>query len=283
MVVLVTGTSGKFATYLKKYVANNKTDWYFDFVTLRNDEWRKKNFSTYDSIIHCAGITSAPNDDYGEFYRINVKLTEDLFHECVRQNVKHFIYLSSMAVYDGINWGFGRDGLITSFTKPVQKSNYGKSKYEGEEVIRNTNNNCTKVAIVRAPAIVGGNLETYFKRYISFSKIPLVTIPMVHIEAKRSFVYIDTLIEYMCKLSWGEMEGIFFPQNMPQLSVSEMLFEVCKCVDRPKNMGSWGRFIPGFLRKRFFSQICYDINLSEDDVLKEISTYQAIKNSFKGN
>ena len=167
-----------------------------------------------------------------------------------------------MAVYDGIGWGFGKEGLVTKDTIPVQKTNYGRSKFEAEEAIG---------------AVVGGGLEAYFDRYMRFSRIPFVSVPTIHLEAKRSFVFIDTLIDYLCSLSIERREGVFFPQNYPQMSVSEMLFEVCAASGNPKRMGSWGKILPKTIKKRFFSQICYDKGLSDAYIFDGISSKEAIK------
>ena len=275
--ILVTGSKGKFVTYFRHYIENHYSDISFEFVSLRGEDWKIIDFENYDSVIHCAGITSAPNDDYNEFYKVNVELTRELFNKVVGTRAKHFVYLSSMAVYDGIGWGFGKEGLVTKDTIPVQKTNYGRSKFEAEEAIGAVENLETKVAIVRAPSIVGGGLEAYFDRYMRFSRIPFVSVPTIHLEAKRSFVFIDTLIDYLCSLSIERREGVFFPQNYPQMSVSEMLFEVCAASGNPKRMGSWGKILPKTIKKRFFSQICYDKGLSDAYIFDGISSKEAIK------
>lgn len=282
MKILVTGTSGKLVTYLRNYVQENKKDWTFEFVSLRNDGWKEKPLTEYDSILHCAGITSAPENNYEDFYRINVKLTKELFEECVRQKARHFVYLSSMAVYDGTAWGFGEDGLIREDTLPVQKSNYGKSKYLAEEAIRSVDPGETKVAIVRAPSIVGGGLEAYFRIYILYSRIPLVPVPWIHTEAKRSFIYVDTLIDQLCDIAGSAEEGIFFPQSFPQLSVSEMIDEICKAKGIRKHRSKLlGKMIPASIIRRRFSQICYDPSLRGGAGPDAVTTREAIRRSLE--
>ncbi len=281
MKVLVTGKNGKLVSYFRKYIQKNKTDWQFEFVSLRHDEWKKMELAGYDTVFHCAGITSSDNDNYEEFRKINVDITRDLFEECVRQGVKYFVYLSSMAVYDGIGWGFGKEGLITANTKPKQKSNYGRSKFEAEQAIRALMHNNIKVAIVRAPSIIGGGLELYFDRYIRFAKIPFVSIPRIHMEAKRSIVFIDTLIEFILFIINEQKTGVFFPQNFPQLSVCEMMQVVCYSLGRNKLTGVWGNVIPYCIQKRFFSQICYEEALSTEGILRSISSQDAIERTIR--
>ncbi len=276
MKVLITGKNGKLVSYLKGYLAVNHKELTVDFVSLRNDEWKNTDFSIYDSVIHCANLTTVPNDNYDIFFKINVDLTKELFEMVTQKKVKQFIYLSSMAIYDGIGWGFGNDGYITIDTVPNPKSNYGKSKYLAEKVIKSMDNKDTLVAIVRSPSIIGGGIEEYFNKYIKFSKIPFISVPWVHPEAKRSFVYIDTLIELLIEIVVARKEGTFFPQNFPQLSAAEILFEVCRIMGKPKKIGKWGKLLPQSIKRRYFSQVCYDKNLSDETVLTSISSREAI-------
>ncbi|MBE5959635.1 MAG: NAD-dependent epimerase/dehydratase family protein [Lachnospiraceae bacterium] len=279
MKVLVTGNNGKFVKYLKSYASKNKRDWEFDFISLRTDSWRQVDMSSYDAVFHCAGITSAPGDDYKMFKKINVTLTEELFRQAIEQRAKQFVYLSSMAVYDGVGWGFGKEGLITLDTEPRQKTNYGKSKYEAEKAIKAEMAGNTKVSIIRAPSIVGGGMEAYFARYVKFARIPFIPIPVIHEEAKRSFVYVDTLIEFVCNIIQNTAEGVFFPQQYPPLSVSEMMSVVCEAMGKPKIKSKIvGRIIPGAIQNRFFSQICYDSKLNENEnrMVPYISSKEAI-------
>ena len=283
MKVLVTGKNGKLVSYFRQYAAANRPESSFDFVSLRTDEWKTLELASYDALIHCAGITSAPDNDYESFYRANVELTERLFEEYVRQQGRYFIYLSSMAVYDGIGWGFGDKGRIGADTPPCPGSPYGRSKLEAEHAVRAFGRTGTKTAFVRAPSIVGAGIEAYFDRYIRCADIPLLPIPWVHTEAKRSFVYVDTLIDFLCELVPTGREGVFFPQNLPALSVSEMMLEVARAKGKKKKTSrALGVLLPGPVQKRFFSQICYEEALSADEVFSRIPSREAIARVIKG-
>ncbi len=289
MKVLVTGTKGKFVSYFRQYVSRHKSEWTFNYISLKDGKWKEYDFSSYDTIIHCAGITQAQDDDYKIFRRINVDLTRELCNKVIEHGCKQFIYLSSMAVYDGVGWGFDESGLIKADTDPVQCTNYGRSKYEAEKAINELTQNHdahTKISIVRAPSIVGADLESYFDRYIKFARIPFVPIPWIHAEAKRSIVYVDTLIEFICNLAKnGDVGGVYYPHNIPQLSVSEMMLEVSKAMGKSKRSSTlFGRLLPPSIQNRFFSQISYDDSMSEKENhdVSEISSREAIWRVIKG-
>ena len=282
MKIVLTGTSGRFVIRFKEYINKIAKDSEVILLSLRGIEWKEFDFSTVDAVIHCAGITKSMDETYREFEEVNVKLTKDFFSTCVKQKVPYFMYLSSMSVYDGIDWGFGNDGIITKETKPIQKTNYGRSKYEAEQAVLMQQNELTKISIVRAPSIVGKGMEDYFRTYIRFSKIPLIPIPKAHEEAKRSIVYVDTLIEFMYELVKERKTGIFFPQNYPMLSVSEMIEEVCNARGKKKRrIPIWCKILPKKIEKKLFRQICYseEMNFEENKKVGSISTYEAIRNA----
>lgn len=279
MKMLLTGERGKLVTRFCKYIQENRDDIDVQLMSVRGDEWRDADFAMYDVVVHCAGLINCEEDSYEEYERVNVRLTRDIFTKCVEQKVPYFIYLSSMAVYDGTEWGFGEQGIITAQTKPFPKSYYGKSKYVAEQAIESVPNNGTTVAIVRAPSIVGGAMEDYFGKYIRFSRLPFLPIPKIHLEAKRSFVYVETLIEFICYLAENVKAGIFFPQNYPSLSVSEMYEEVCKAQGKKRlAVRLASGILPSKIEKQLFRQICYEEELSkeENEAVGRISAREAI-------
>ena len=280
MKVLVTGKTGKLVTYFQEYVKINKPTWEFRFESVRGDAWKSLDLASYDAIIHCAGIVAAPNDDYEIFREVNVNKTEEIIREAVRQKVRQFIYLSSMSVYDGIMEDSEDGRKVTVNTVPRQKSNYGKSKYEAEEMIRKLSPETLKVALVRTSTIVGGGMSSNFKRYVQFSKIPVVPIPCF--AAKRSFVYIDSLLDFFIDLVEKGMEGVYFPQSLPLLSVSEIMEEVCKARGIYKRkMGA--PIFNHFLSRDFLSGVYYDesLNILKNKQTGNITSKEAIRRTIE--
>ena len=244
--------------------------------------WKEEDFSDFDVVLHTAGIVSAETME--QMREVNVRLTKEVAEKAFRDGVKQFVFLSSMAVYDGIEWGFGKTGLITENTIPVQSTAYGASKYEAEKAISSLDSGNTKVAIVRAPSIVGKGMEGYFDRYVKFANIPLVPIPWIHIEAKRSFIYASTLAEFILNLIGECREGVFFPQQLPQMSVSEMMEAVCEAIGVAKRRSDvLGKMLPYSIQRRFFSQISYDPALSHDENIEasNINSCEAIRETVK--
>ena len=63
-----------------------------------------------DCVVHVAGITPANAKSPEDYEAVNVKKTQELYGICQQRKVKHFIYISSMSVYEGyFNKPFHKD------------------------------------------------------------------------------------------------------------------------------------------------------------------------------
>lgn len=214
--ILITGTKSKLGLAFQRYINEHYPDkgYEIDTVSVRGEDWKEKDFSRFDVILHCAGIFRAPSQDYSYYKEINVDLTEALAQKAVMDNVKQFIYLSTMDVY--------KPGKITSKTQPNPLSLYGKSKLEAEGKIRAClGETDTKVSIIRCCPVIGKNAESQMEGYMKAFKLPV--FPLMFTDDKRSILHVDTLCELIRLIVDEESEGIFFPQNLPPLSVAEIL------------------------------------------------------------
>lgn len=271
MRILVTGTKGNLACRISGVLETAHKDVEVMQISVRGDNWESDvECGDFDAIIHCAGLIGNAATTEEEYYRTNVELTERVYRFANEKKIPHFVHLSSMAVYDSTNWGFGANGIITGLTTPCASSKYGKSKLMSENVLLNANKKEDSIvlSIVRAPSIVGKGMEKYFLTYEHIVKLPFVINTFR--EAKRSFVYVDTLIEFMYYIIKNKMGGVFFPQNLPLLSVSEICEEMNLVRGANKPVVNIPKcIIPKKIAKKFFSQICYSPDLSES-INKEV-------------
>ena len=222
MKILITGKHSKIGVAFQKYIHEKypNSDYQIDSISLRTDEWKKIDFSVYDVLMHCAGIYHAPEQKYSYYEGINVKLTESVGRKSLDSGVCQFIYLSTMDVYN-----FQKNGKITLETEPDPQTLYGKSKLEAEKILQKIfNNSNTKLAIVRCCPVLGKNAESKLEGYRKAFRFPI--FPLMFTEDKRSILYIDTLCELMHMIIDTRSNGFFFPQNLPPLSVSEILHTI---------------------------------------------------------
>ena len=86
----------------------------------------------FDLLLHLAAFTNvdAAEKEWITAQDINTNGTENLFNYCQTFN-KKFIYISTDFVFDGKNSPYDE------MSEPNPISNYGKSKYDGEKIVKN--------------------------------------------------------------------------------------------------------------------------------------------------
>lgn len=187
---------------------------------MRDDDWRQKDFSGVDIVIHAAGMTTHDEKahDYEEYREINYKLTREIAQYAQKNGVSYFIYFSTMAVYGGIQHISSRQP-IDADTPVSPQTKYGKSKYEAEQFLQTLQTKQFNVAIIRAPMIHGVDAGGNFQKQWRFA----LTMPVVPMYGnKRSVIYITNLCEFVKQLCMHEDGGVFMPQNGEYLSTGEM-------------------------------------------------------------
>lgn len=217
--VLITGNNSFIGKrFIKMF---DDSEYLVDAVSLRNDEWKLKNFQDYDAIIHVAAIVHKNEKEvkYEVYDRVNYHLAIEVARKAKEEGVKQFIFLSTMSVY-GLNVGY-----ITANTSLNPISLYARSKLAAEQSLQNMNSQDYKVAIVRPPMVYG---DTNKGNYSILRKIALSTPIFPKIENERSAIYVDNLCEFLKVVIDTQMQGIFFPQNEHYMSTSETVSLIAK-------------------------------------------------------
>ncbi len=214
--ILITGEKSKLGTSFSQYIRSRYTDdgYQIDFISVRGDQWKDFDFTEFDTILHCAGIFNAPEQDYRYYEDVNVRLTGEIAEKAKKSGVGQFIYLSTMDVYS--------PGFITKDTLPKPESLYGRSKLEAEHLLQSIlNGSGVNLAIIRCCPVIGKHAESRMEGYLKAFKLPV--FPLMFTDEKRSILHIDTLCELIKHIIDNDEKGFFFPQNLPPLSVAEIL------------------------------------------------------------
>jgi UDP-glucose 4-epimerase len=219
--VLITGKNSYVGTNVEKWLMKEPSQYYVESISVRDDRWRDFDFSTFDVVLHVAGIAHIKESKKNEsiYFRINRDLTLEIAKKAKNSNVKQFIFMSSMSVY-GID-----SGLINKKTTPKPITAYGKSKLEAEAVLSSLNANTFKVSILRPPMIYGkkspGNYSK-LSRIVNFIPIfPKIT-------NRRSMLFIYNLAEFVKYLVKFEKNGLFFPQNKEYVNTSDLVYKISR-------------------------------------------------------
>lgn len=204
--ILITGENSYIGTSLENYLKAWPKQYQVDTLNMVDGSWKEKSFQGYDVIFHVAGIVhqKETKENARLYYEINRDMAIEAAKKGKEEGVGQFIFMSSMNVY-GMNVG-----VITKEVKPNPKSNYGKSKLQAEEMLREMETDAFKVCVLRPPMVYGYGCKGNFQTLVKFvGKTPVFP----KINNQRSMLYIDNLSSFVKLLIDKECRGLFFPQN----------------------------------------------------------------------
>ena len=219
--ILITGANSYIGTSFETWVAQWPEDYQVETVGTRDGEWKKLDFSQYDTIFHVAGIAhqDAKADQEELYYKVNRDLTIEVAKKAKSEGVKQFIFMSSMIVY-GASSKIGETKVITRDTVPDPINFYGNSKLQAEQGILPLQSQGFNVVVIRPPMIYGKDSKGNYPLLAKFAKITPI---FPDIDNKRSMLHIDNLSELIRLLISKNEHGIFFPQNKEYVKTSEMV------------------------------------------------------------
>ncbi|WP_226678993.1 NAD-dependent epimerase/dehydratase family protein [Mesobacillus jeotgali] len=217
--ILITGVNSYVGNSLERWLSSYPEKYTIETISLRDDSWKDKSFSGFDVVFHVAGIAHVSSDPEMEelYYRVNRDLTVDVAKKSKDENVKQFIFMSSIIVYGDSS---SDERIIDRETRPNPSNFYGNSKLQAEEGIKPLESNNFKIVIIRPPMIYGKDSKGNYHRLANLARKSPV---FPNIENKRSMLHIDNLCEFVRLMIENEESGLFFPQNKEYVKTSEMV------------------------------------------------------------
>ena len=248
---------------------------------MHNKNWREKNFSEFDVVFHVAGIAHADSGRENEekkarYFSVNRDLAVETAKKAKAEGVKHFIFMSSMLVYENSHERINLD------TVPNPKSCYAQSKWQADQKIRELSDENFIVSIIRPPMIYGKNCRG---NYPILSKIAKISPFFPDYKNERSMCYIENFCEFLCQIIIKERGGIFFPQNSDYISTSNLVRIIARTAGHKIFISKIFNFLValGFKLKiskiqKAFSTLTYDKAMSEYDFDYRVKDFeQSIK------
>lgn len=217
--ILITGSNSYIGISLKNLLVKDPTNYSVEFISLRDDIWKEKDFSSYDVIFHAAGVAHVSTDPEMEsiYYKVNRDLTIEVAKKAENEGVKQFIFMSSIIVYgDGSNLL----KLIDRNTIPAPRNFYGRSKLQAEEAILPLQNDSFRIAVLRPPMIYGKGSKGNYSRLANMAQRSPI---FPDVDNMRSMLHIDNLCQFLKSIIDFEDSGLFFPQNREYVKTSEMV------------------------------------------------------------
>ncbi len=215
--ILITGADSYIGESFLSHSKVTKRDFIIETVDVKGDEWKNKDFSCYDVILHVAAIVHVKEKSEALYQAVNCDLVCDIAKKAKDEGVKQFVFLSTMAVYDY------KVETITIKTAIRAKTPYAKSKYEAEKRLEYLRSSHFKLAILRPPFVYGKGCKG---NYVPLRKLALLCPLFPKVKNQRSMMYVDNLTEFICLCIENEEDGLFFPQNAEYVCVSEMVRQI---------------------------------------------------------
>lgn len=253
MKVLITGVNGYIGKSLEGYLTGHEVR----RIDLKKP-FTENELKGFDTVIHTAALVHLNDKGYGwnEYYKINTELSYELAQKCKNAGVGHFIFISTMSVFEG-------ERIINVNTKPNPKSYYGKSKLLAEEKILSINGDGFLTTIIRPPMVYGKNCPGNFARLVKHARY-MPVFPKCN--NKRSMIYIEHLLEFIKIITEEKIEGVFHPQNKEYTCTSDLVFFIRNAYGKKTVL------LPGFgflkqlnlpVFKKLFSDMVYSHGIDE--------------------
>ena len=216
--VLLTGASGFLGSNISKALTNIGclvTEIYREDLEklIEGNAYFLKSLVDYDIFIHCAGIAHQRSGDQvsmKDYKKINTDLTIKLAHVCVLLKVRHFMYVSSLSVYNTENTNFIN---LKSLKEP--HTDYGLSKLEAELKLMNLFSESELfVHIVRPPMIYGRNAPGNYAKLNAIAKKGYF-FPKLSSFNRRTFVSLFNVLDFI------EYLAITLPQENTEAIVAD--------------------------------------------------------------
>jgi UDP-glucose 4-epimerase len=223
MNILVTGSSGYIGS---NFINTFENKYNFFTFSLQKNTIDTIDFKNTDIVLHCAALVHQKTEyDYKIYHEINVDYPVTLAQKAKKNGVKHFIFISTIAVY-------GEDTeLVTENTKCSPVTPYGKSKLEAEGQLLELSDDNFIVSIVRPPMVYGKNAPGNIDSLINLiKKVPV--LPFANIENQRSFVYIGNLICLIGKIIEKKVSGIFLASDNTPISTTYLIAHIAKALHK---------------------------------------------------
>jgi nucleoside-diphosphate-sugar epimerase len=205
MKIIITGAKGFVGTNLTSYLIQNQID--AKPLSLRNGNWKSEIDLEANAIIHLAGKAhdTKKTAEADAYFKINTKLTAELFDVFLTSPIQDFFYFSSVkAVADKVI------NVLDEEAMPNPKTPYGQSKLQAEQYILSKQLPKGKRVFIIRPCMVHGpgNKGNLNLLYALVNKgIPY---PLAAFRNERSFLSIDNLNYLVYSiLSSNIMSGIY--------------------------------------------------------------------------
>ena len=234
MNILIAGKNSYIGRHVGEYILAHEPRAKVEYISVRDDSWRSMDLSTYDGVVFAAAIVHRKDiTDPAVYHRVNAVLPFEFAKKAKAEGVKHFLFLSSIAVY-GVEKGLPRGNIVSADTPLAPFRPYGISKLEGERLLQTLEDETFLLTIVRTINVYGKDCPgNYIARFMSITK-KLPVLPKAYLDVKQGFIHVESLSK-LCYLALkADRGGIYHAQDPQAVSAYELLQSLAKAMGLKK-------------------------------------------------
>ncbi|MBI9065669.1 MAG: NAD-dependent epimerase/dehydratase family protein [Salinivirgaceae bacterium] len=175
------------------------------------------NFIGAEVVINFAAIVHQPKlKDEAIYKKVNTELPIHLAKEAKKAGVKHFIQMSTVAVY----------GNVTSIDENMLENPvniYGKSKLNADNALLAMQNENFKVSIIRPPMVYGGGNAPGNLMSLIRAAQKGIPMPFKGVNNARDFIHVSNLVQALNLVVANTITGVAIPTDNSPVSTEAII------------------------------------------------------------
>ena len=222
-----------------------------------------------DVVVHLAArahvLKDKVDDPLSEFRKVNVEGALALFRQAAAQQVKRFIFISSI----GVNGNCTDGEPFTEASQPAPHAAYAQSKYEAEEALKVMScSSGVELVIIRPPLVYAAHAPGNFARLLKLVDLG-IPLPFASVPGKRSMVALENLVHFIdCCVRHPAAAGqTFLVSDGEDVSLPQMLRWLAKGMGQrslllpfPPALMSVAASVLG--KKNLYTQLCGSLQVN---------------------
>ena len=203
--------------------------------------------SSFDVVINLAAEHKDNVYPTSLYYDVNVQGQNNILRVMDEYKIKNFIFTSSVAVYGFVDEDTGEDGKINPF------NDYGKSKYQAEQVTHEWLDESKTFSVIRPTVVFGehnrGNVYNLL-RQIASGKFLMIGKG----ENQKSMAYVENVAAFLEHLiSHGKGHQLFNYIDKPDFNMNKLVSVV------NSSLGKTGKVLRLPYSVGLFAGYCFDL------------------------
>lgn len=223
--VLITGSTGFIGSY---FINQYSSQFVVNTFSFLRDNFDTLKLDGIDCVVHCGALVHQMKREpsYEEFFDSNVNHTLQMAIKAKANNVKQFIFISTIKVF-----GEESKKIFDENSPTSPKDDYGLTKKIAEEKLFELEDKNFKVAILRLPLVFGPGVKANFRSLINIVN-QFKILPLGSINNKRSIVFVGNVCHYIFQIIKLRERGIFIANEDESFSTSELINQISKALGK---------------------------------------------------